>query len=210
MIINFILVVAFTTGLFVLGFEMVVSQLVSPLIGDSSLVWASVISITLMYIALGSIIGGIMVDKYGDAFKIYACIPFVCALISTIVVIPSFDIFMTIIDQGVLPSFLIKTMAFISIFVFSLPILLASTLLPIITSIMTCVNQNKGLAIGRIYAINTIGSIFGALFSAFLLLPYFGAAGSVYAFAIILILIGLIMLCINKKEATLKIITKTP
>ncbi len=54
----------FTAGFAVLGAEISASRLLEPAFGNSQIVWAAIIGMILLYLALGAWLGGKLADRY--------------------------------------------------------------------------------------------------------------------------------------------------
>lgn len=120
----------FTSGLTTLAIELSASRLLGPYFGVSSLVWASIIGLILIYLTVGYFLGGSLADRRPDPRSMYSVlawgaftagvIPFVAGLILR----PAADAF----DQfrfGVLIG------AFVAVLVlFIVPVTLLGTISP--------------------------------------------------------------------------------
>ena len=73
------------------------------------------------------------------------------------------------------------------------PTLLLGMCFPLLIQLISNKHENIGQATGQIYATNTIGAIFGSLFSGFLFLPYFGSQASLTLVATINLLIMVLL-----------------
>ncbi|MEK9628508.1 MAG: fused MFS/spermidine synthase [Nitrospinota bacterium] len=65
------------------------------------------------------------------------------------------------------------------------PTLLLGMCFPLLIQLISNKQENLGQSTGQIYAANTLGAIFGALFSGFLFLPHFGSQASLTLLATI-------------------------
>lgn len=89
--------------------------------------------------------------------------------------------------------------AVFQLFVFSLcfvvmilPTLFMGALFPLVTVIWTSSNQRAGQGVGNAYAINTVGTIFGALLGGLFILPWLGAHTSIMLTSSIYIFVALV------------------
>src|SRR5262245_63342708 len=71
---RFLLLVVFLAGIGTLGVEMVASRLLAPYFGTSQPIWAVVIGLTLIYLAIGYRLGGTLADRRPDERVLYQII----------------------------------------------------------------------------------------------------------------------------------------
>jgi len=78
-----------------------------------------------------------------------------------------------------------------------LPTFLMGMAFPVVTKL--CVDQPKavGFGVGRLYSLNTIGSIAGSFAAGFILIPFLGVAGTIFLLATGNLLIALYLFTIN-------------
>src|SRR5215208_231504 len=60
---RFLLLVVFLAGIGTLGIEMIASRLLAPYFGTSQPTWTVVIGLTLLYLTIGSRLGGTLADR---------------------------------------------------------------------------------------------------------------------------------------------------
>ncbi|MFN3374534.1 MAG: spermidine synthase, partial [Chloroflexus sp.] len=61
-----LLAVVFLAGIGTLGIEMVMPRMLAPFFGTSQPIWAVVIGMTLVYLAVGYRLGGVLADRRPD------------------------------------------------------------------------------------------------------------------------------------------------
>ncbi len=67
-------VAAFVTGFCSIATEISASRLVAPYFGSSTFIWANLIGVTLLFLAIGYWVGGRLADRYPDARILYGLI----------------------------------------------------------------------------------------------------------------------------------------
>jgi MFS family permease len=187
----FLHVSIFITGFASLALELILGRLAAPFFGVSNLVWAVIISVVLVYIAFGSVLGGRLADRLGDRRRIYGLIPCAAGTFLALVTMPGYHALRALYSSGHVPIHLHASVMIFSLLLFSLPVLAASMLLPAVTRFLSSISSRPGDTIGRIYAINTAGSVVGALFAVLVLVPLAGIGWSLFGLSVLLSLCGL-------------------
>jgi spermidine synthase len=180
--------VVFLTGACVLVIEIVATRILSPYYGNTIFTVSSVIGIVLAALSVGYYFGGKLADKYPTE-KIFYSIILTSGLS---IVILYFLILFLLPVIGYRLS--ITTGPLISaILLFFSPSLLLGTLSPFAIKLQERYFPKKGIGsiTGEIFFWSTLGSIFGSLFSGFVLIPRFGINQIVLSVAVVLIILGL-------------------
>ena len=184
----------FSAGAATLAVEFSASRLLGNYFGSSNLVWAAIIGLILIYLAVGYSIGGKWADRsprYGTFFAILIW----AALFIGVIPLASRPILKfasSAFDQ-------MQTAAMIGSFLsvlilFSIPITLLGTASPFAVRLALENNETAGHTAGKIYAISTIGSFMGTFLPVLVLIPTIGTYRtfiSISLFLIVVCLIGL-------------------
>ena len=180
-------IAVFTCGAVVMAFEIVGSRVLGPYFGTSIFVWTSLIGIILGSLSLGYYLGGKIADKKPDT-----------RILSLIIFLSAVFIGLTILIKDFLIIYLqnnfsgIRTELIISSLILFLP---ASALLGMVSPYAAKLKlnslDNSGSTMGNLYAISTIGSIFGTFLSGFYLIPHFGTNKLLVILSMTLILVSI-------------------
>ena len=166
--------------------ELVASRVLSPYFGNSNIVWTSVIGIILLSSSIGNYFGGIIADKKNQEknLKIILLLASICVMCIPIIQ----DGFLKFLSSLIVD---IKIGAIIStIVLFFIPNLLLGLIIPIILTVKLEKQEKTGKISGKIYAISTIGGIFGTFLSGFFLIPNFGSVQILFVLSIILLILS--------------------
>ncbi len=186
------LVATFFSGMSILAVEITASRLLAPFFGTSTIIWAVVIGLTLLYLSIGYWIGGLVADRRPRAstlFHIIAIAAFVVGLVPFIagpVLVVSSDAIATLSGGLFFGSFLGVLL------LFSVPLTMLGMVSPFAIRLVTVDVQHAGRRAGQVYALSTVGSIAGAFLPVLTLVPTFGTRLTFLLFA--WVLIGLALL----------------
>ena len=177
--------------------ELVASRILAPYFGSSNLVWTSVIGIILASGSIGNYLGGIVADKPDVNKKFKIILIFSSFLILLIPFVQTFVIETVAITFGD-----IRLGAIIStILLFFLPSVFLGFLVPMVQKLKITDLETSGEASGKVYALATLGGIFGTFIGGFWLVPSFGSVEILFFMVIaILLMVPLVDFKISKKE----------
>ncbi len=175
----------FLCGAVVMIFELVGSRILAPYLGTSIFVWTSLIGVILGSLSFGYWFGGRMADN-NPRIEVFSLIIFFSALLI------AFTLFMKgmvlVPFQGLIS---IEFASFFSALILFAP---ASVLLGMISPYalkLKLENVNTaGTTAGNLYALSTVGSIFGTFFGGFLLIPHVGSERILILLALTLLLVA--------------------
>jgi spermidine synthase len=186
----------FLSGASALVYQVVWERMLTLVFGLSTLSVAAVLSAFLGGMALGARLLGPVADRAVRPARLYALIELAIALagLATLAYIPTlmrgFSATYAAIPPGMLGSNLIRfVLAFVAI---GGPCVLIGATAPIMARLLSIRFDSTATGFGRGYAVNTAGSVCGALLAGFVLLRFIGAqnalvcacAGNVAAFLI--------------------------
>jgi spermidine synthase len=165
-----VIVAGFTT----LGVELSASRLLDPWFGNSLFVWAGLIGLILLYLAIGYWLGGRIADRWPDAtvlLGIMAVAAFGVGLIPTLSrpMLRFAAAGLADFEAGMLAGSLASVLA-----LFALPIILLGVASPYAIRLMLDDVASSGRTSGRVYAASTAGSIAGSFLPVLLLIPTIG------------------------------------
>ena len=164
---------AFLIGAAILVLEITGSRLLAPEFGSSIFVWTAQIFTVLVALSLGYLWGGRLADSKDGTVEV-----------SRMLLGASLSLSLSLLFSGILLPLSALFGAKIGPFVFSaslffLPCFFAGALTPLLLRIYVHSFGSVGNDAGKLYAISTIGSMAGALLSAYLIVPFIGAKAGI-------------------------------
>ncbi len=187
-----LIVLVLVAGAASLSVEFAASRLLAPYFGTSLFVWANLIGLILLYLTIGYYAGGRMADRYPRPVVLYSLTAVAALMISLIPVLSrpilswSQSAFATY-SIGVFYGSLVSV-----ILLFAIPMILLGCVSPFAIRLCTAQVVRSGRTAGQLYAISTIGSIFGTFFPVFVLIPYIGTYMTFFTTALALLLVSLV------------------
>ncbi|MFA5021606.1 MAG: fused MFS/spermidine synthase [Patescibacteria group bacterium] len=179
-------IIVFIAGAVVMVLEMIGSRILAPYLGTSIFVWASLIGVILGALTLGYYLGGKFSNKNPQL-----------AFLTRVLLLAGISIlFITIVKEPVLNYCLklgVKIGSLIAtLTLFTLPSIILGMVSPYAIRLKIENIEKSGGVAGNLYALSTIGSIFGTFLSGFYLIPTFGSTQILFGLSLILILTSLL------------------
>jgi predicted membrane-bound spermidine synthase len=186
--------VVFTGGGATLATEIAASRLLAPYFGSSTIVWANIIGLILVYLSLGYWLGGKLADRRPQP-RLLGRIIVVAALaiaVTPFVSRPILDLALRGLDAvsvgAVVGSF------FAALALFALPVTLLGAVSPFAIRLALVDVGEAGTVAGRLYALSTVGSILGTFLSAIVTIPLVGTQRTMLGSATLLVLAAALLL----------------
>ena len=186
--------VVFTAGAATLATEIAASRLLAPYFGSSTIVWANIIGLILLYLSIGYWLGGKVADRRPDPHLLGRMI-IVAALavaVTPFVSRPILDLALRGLDAvsvgAVVGSF------FAALALFAVPVTLLGAVSPFAIRLALVDVGEAGTVAGRLYAISTVGSIVGTFLSAIVTIPLLGTQRTMLGAAVLLVLAAALLL----------------
>jgi len=183
------------SGFCALAYEVLWTRVLVMFLGSTAYAFATMLSVFLCGIAIGSILMAKFADKRKDLLTTLGIVQIVIAL-SAILLIPVFgklyDVGMKFTGTGLL-TFIVSKYA-LAFLVMLVPTILMGATFPLVTRIYTNSLNKLGKSIGNIYSVNTLGSIFGSFFAGFVFIPLIGIQKSIMLMAFLNVAAGVVAL----------------
>jgi predicted membrane-bound spermidine synthase len=179
---RYLFILVFVTGAATLGMELSAARLLEPVFGNNQIVWAALIGLLLLYLAIGAWLGGQLADRYPNRAALDMVVTGAAVAIALIpplstpvlrMAAQGFNTF----DTGLLAGSLLSILL-----LFSLPGILLGTVSPWAVRLAVHDLGQTGQTAGRLYASATAGSIVGTFLPVLLLIP---AVGTRWTFTIL-------------------------
>lgn len=194
----------FLSGSAGLIYEVIWKELLTNLLGSSTVAITIILASFMIGLATGSLIIGKKADNWNieKTARFYIIIEILIALyaLSLPTILENLEFFY--IDlYTVLPTIMWSSIFLKSFFAMAMlfiPTFLMGTTLPLITKYLSATNENYSNNISLLYGLNTLGAILGTIIAGFYLLENFGISGATKFSATINIIVALCFLLIYK------------
>lgn len=171
-------------------YELAGSRIVAPYLGNSLTVWTALIGVILAFLSIGYYLGGYLADKKSELKHFSFFILFSSVLIAYTFFIK--DPFLSALNTvGNLELYSVL----VAIVLFGPASLILGLIAPYATKLKLKKLRGAGQKIGSVYALSTLGSIFGTFLAGFYLIPVMGSSRILILLAIVQGLNALIYFC---------------
>lgn len=182
----------FVNGAAICALEITSSRVLAPYFGASLPVWGSVIGITMIALALGYSWGGKIADKNPN-FQTMGYLTLIAGILATLIPIIAKYVLAVTLNGLIETKFIIIIGSLIGmIALFAIPIMIMGMVSPYAVRLASDKVNDIGQTAGSLYSIATVGSIFGIILPAFLMIPLLGSRLTIVIFATSEIFISII------------------
>ena len=188
----------FLTGAAVMVIELLGTRLIAPFYGASLYVWTSVISVTLIALALGYFVGGHWADRAQKTGL--ALIIAVSGLLTLVIPWITTPILLATDPLGLRMGTFVSTLI-----LFTPSLFMLGMIGPFAVKLATSSLAAVGTSAGSIYAVSTVGSVIGTLFLGFYLFPQVGSREIFMGLGIALLILALGVAYFERKRLKLTI-----
>ncbi|TPH15122.1 fused MFS/spermidine synthase [Litorilituus lipolyticus] len=190
----FIYCLAFTSGFSIMGIELLAGRILAPFFGSSVHIWGSIITVFMLSLSLGYLLGGKLSTKSASLTR-YGFI-FILASITILPVVTSSQwlmeaIFLTIEDSRY-GSLLASTVLFF------IPTVILGMLSPYSVRLLVTNSNESGQVAGKLYFVSTLGSALGTIITSFYFVMWFEINTIIVSFSLILGSLGLLAVVVDK------------
>jgi spermidine synthase len=198
--------VVFAGGAGTLATEIAASRLLAPYFGSSTIVWANIIGLILVYLSLGYWLGGKLADRRPDPRLLGALVGIAALVIAATPFIarPILDLALEGLDAvdvgAVVGSF------FAALALFAIPVTLLGAVAPFAIRLALVDVAEVGTVAGRLYALSTVGSILGTFLSAIVTIPLLGTQRTLVGSAALLALAAALLLGLRWQLVTVALV----
>jgi spermidine synthase len=183
----------FMTGASVMVIELLGTRLIAPFYGASLYVWSSLISVTMIALAIGYFVGGHWADRAQRTGL--SLIIALAALFTLVIPWATRPILLATDSLG------LRGGAFVSALVLFFPSLsLFGMVCPFAIKLSTSQLDGVGTSSGTIYAVSTLGSVVGTLLLGFFLFPWVGSRQILVSLGLILFVLAVVVAVYEQKR----------
>jgi spermidine synthase len=198
-------VVVFMAGAGTLATEIAASRLLAPYFGSSTIVWANIIGLILVYLSLGYWLGGKLADRRPDPRLLgRIVVGAALAIVATpFVARPILDLAVEGLDAAAVGA--VVGSFFAALALFAIPVTLLGMVSPFAIRLALGEVSEAGTVAGRLYALSTVGSIVGTFLSAIVTIPLVGTQRTMLGAAALLVFAGALLLGSRWQVATVAV-----
>lgn len=199
----FLYLTEFFAGMSVMAVELGASRLMAPYFSSSQIVWTVIIGVIMIAMAIGNVWGGKLADKSATPDKLYRRLIIAAIWIALIPFVGRYLIagISLLLALFVTKNFLVWAELAACLVIFAFPCVLLGTVTPSLTRFTVDNLDDTGKTVGRLNALNTIGSIIGTFVPTFVTIPAVGTAATFLIFSGVLAAIGIAYFVFEKKKS---------
>jgi spermidine synthase len=171
---RFLPFVVFAAGAGSLATEICASRLLAPYFGNTTVVWANVIGLILVYLSVGYWLGGRVADRHPHPRVLGAILLVAAAAISVLPFVAHPFLQLALQGFSALSIGVVAGSFFATLLLFSVPVSLLGMVSPFAVRLAVRDVSTAGSVSGRLSSLTTMGAIVGTFAPALLLIPAVG------------------------------------
>jgi spermidine synthase len=174
--------------------ELAVGRIAATYVGWSLYTWTAIISIVMLGISLGSWIGGRLADRWASPLLLGAMLVLGGLLSWSVLLVDTIDAVAQVEKLTQQNLSYVAGLAALGVTLAFLPCLVLGCISPIVVRLTMRTLEETGRTVGRIHALESVGSIAGTFLTGFLLISLFGTRPVVWGVGMLLMLLGALFL----------------
>jgi len=188
-----IYLLAFTSGFSIMGVELLGGRILAPFFGSSVHIWGSIITIFMLSLSIGYLIGGKLsiknasLKRYGTIFLLAGVLVFPISYIGT----PIMEFIFVLVEDSRYGSLLAAAALFL------LPTIVLGMISPYSVRLLVTNKNESGQVAGMLYFVSTLGSALGTIMTSFYFVLYFEVNAIITTFSLLLMLLGVIAISVS-------------
>ena len=184
---KYLYLLVFTTGAVTLGMELSASRLLEPAFGSNQIVWAALIGMILLYLAIGAWLGGKLADRFPRRRELDYTVTLAAIGVALAPAVSRPVLHMAIVGMEGLTVGLLAGSLLAMLLLFGIPGILLGTTSPWVVRLAVDDLDQTGRVAGRLYAIATAGSLVGTFIPVLWLIPTVGTRWTFFILALTLL-----------------------
>ena len=183
----------FGTGAAVMAVEFGAERLMEPFFGSSQLVWASLIGLVLLALAVGYEVGGRVADRWPTA-RTLGYVTLASGVFVGLLPLMA-EPFLSRVAGGLLGTAAGTVVGSLlaTVLLFMPPVAALGVASPFAIRLAAAGDETSGSRAGSLYAYSTLGSLAGTFLPAFWTIPSLGVRATFYLASALLIILGVLM-----------------
>lgn len=181
----FLILTALVCGALVMMVEVVGSRVIGPFFGVSLFVWTALIAVTLLALAAGYAVGGVLADRRGAPDQLYGII------LASGLLVAAIPVLKTPVLRACGPLGLRSGALASATVLFGPALFCLGCVSPFLARLATRDLTSLGRTVGLLYALSTAGSFAGTVLAGFVLIEHFGVDGTLAALGASLVALAL-------------------
>ena len=167
--------------------ELIGARVLAPYLGTSIIVWTSLIGVVMASLSVGYYLGGKAADVRAD-YKILAYIILMAGVsIGTVAI--SKSVTLSFVQSQIADIRLASLLG--ALVLFTPANILLGVVSPYAVKLYFSEPERVGSTVGNLYAISTVGSIFGTYITGFFIISHFGSTNLLFSLAAFLVFLSL-------------------
>ena len=193
-----VLVLAFTSGFIIMSIELLGGRILAPYFGSSIYVWGSIITVFMVALSVGYLIGG-QLSLHRPNLARYGLF-FVAAAVMATPTIAFGDALMDWVFERIADPRYGSLMA--ATILFFIPTAILGMIAPYSVRLLVTESHSSGKVAGGLYFVSTLGSALGTLLTSFYLVLYFEINQILITMSSVLLVCFVISVLVDQRTRT--------
>jgi len=185
---------AFSSGFCIMGIELLGGRILAPFFGSSVHIWGSIITVFMLSLSIGYLLGGKLSTRNPTLTK-YGAIFFI-ASIMVIPIVMFAEPIMAFIFSHIEDSRYGSLLA--SMALFFIPTIILGMISPYSVRLLVTDHEKSGQVAGGLYFVSTLGSALGTIITSFYMVLAFDVNDIIKTFAAVLGALGLFAIVVSQ------------